>query len=124
MPARSSVTVRLFTQNSYSFSRMGILDVNTNHLRKQWRLRSIFVIATSAVGHEANIFDKIHEILDDVFGNLSKGPLSTKEAFDDPEGVPVIWLPETTASYHEGTVDRKEGVNAARAVSSSDRRII
>jgi hypothetical protein len=95
-----------------------VLDVHPHHLGKKWWLGSVLVVPPSAIGDEANLFDKIKKVLNDIFGDLGKRALCAQKTLDDPERVPVIRLTETTPSHNEGPVDGNERVDASSAIAS------
>lgn len=85
-------------------------DIDAHHLGQQRRLRSIEIVASSAVRHEPNLFDEIEEVLNDVLRNLGKRTLGPEKALNNPEAIPVVRFTETTTSYHKGPVDWDEAV--------------
>lgn len=84
------------------------------------RLAAVHVVLPSAIRHEADLIDDVQEVLNDVQCDLGKGALRTQETLNNPEGIPVVWLSETSTSNDERTVHRDERTDTARAVSSTD----
>lgn len=84
------------------------------------RLAAVHVVLPSAIRHEADLIDDVQEVLDDVQRDLGERALCTQETLNDPEGIPVVWLSETSTSNDERAVHRDEGTDTARAVSSTN----
>lgn len=95
---------------------IGIIDVELDHLSEQGWLRSVQVVDSSAIGHEAELFNKVQEVLNGVLGNLNEGSTSAQQAVEDPVRVPVVWLTEATTRDDKGAVDGNEAVGAVGAV--------
>ncbi len=98
---------------------VGVLDVDAHHLGEQRRLRTVQVVATSAIRDESDRLDEIQKVLDDVLRNLGEGTLGAQQALDDPEGIPVIGLAEPAAGDDEGAVDGQEGRETCGAVPNT-----
>ena len=83
-------------------------------------MAAVHVVLPRAIGHEANLIDDVQEVLDNVQSNLGERTLGSQKTLDDPERIPVVWLPESTSSDDKRAVHRNERAHTARAVASTN----
>jgi hypothetical protein len=72
------------------------LYVLVEHVGKQGWLGSVQVVDTSAVGDEPELLQLIHEVLEGGIDYVVEFGLD--EAFDDPETVPVVCVPQVNTA--------------------------